>query len=148
MTGYAIDRTCPRCNAVPGAACVNMKSGRPLVGFHPGRAHAPLPNRLLSDQPKLLSDQPKPKLGGKPPVPPPPRPKREVAVERVVQYRASDGTMHDSFHAAVKHDTTYAIETWLANWLHAERVAHPGTVAQALALALRTQFNITRKKGD
>lgn len=81
------------------------------------------------------------------PLPLPPLPKaRADGVDRVVQFRALDGTMHDTYAQARKHSSTFALETWLANWLHGENVQHPGTVAQGLAYALRANFNISKRK--
>jgi hypothetical protein len=79
------------------------------------------------------------------PVPPPPRPKREVAVERVVQFRASDGTMHATYAAAIKHEGTVAFGKWLADWLE-EHSYREQPDADKLAAAIRNQWNVTRKK--
>lgn len=67
-------------------------------------------------------------------------------VKRVVRYVADDGTEHETYAAARKHNTTYALENWLANWLHAEGVSCPATVANVLAPALRKDWVISKRK--
>ncbi len=121
MTELAVG--CPECHVPAGHGCRNRKSGQPLVGFHHQRTQA-----------FLVS------VGRGKPAPKPGRP------ARVVQYRAADGTLHDTYQQAQKHDKDTALESWLSHWLHAANIEHPATAAALLAPALRAEWHISKKR--
>ena len=112
-----LDHPCPVCNVPAGTFCVNLKSGKPLVGSHPTRGE----------------------------LPPPPKPKRVVAVERVVQFKASDGTMHDTYAAAVRASTTAELAHWLGVYIM-QHCDHEAPDADHLAAALRNEYTLVRRK--
>lgn len=66
-------------------------------------------------------------------------------IKRVVRYVADDGTEHETYVAARKHNTTHALESWLAEFFYN---LHYGTEAECadLAAALRRDWNISKRK--
>lgn len=107
-----LDHPCPVCNVPAGTFCVNLKSGKPLVGSHPTRGQ--------------------------------PKPERIVAVERVVQFKASDGSMHDTYAAARRASTDAALADWLGVYCMQRGIT---TVdPYDLAAALRAEYNLSRRK--
>jgi hypothetical protein len=68
-------------------------------------------------------------------------PKREVAVERVVQFKTSDGASHDTYAAALRHEHTLELGKWLDDWSYRE--APDG---KALAAAIKEAWTVSRRK--
>jgi hypothetical protein len=119
-----LDVECPECHVSAGYGCRNRKSGQRLVGFHRQRTQA-----------FLVS------VGRGKPAPKPGRP------ARVVQYRATDGTLHDTYQQAQKHDKDTALVRWFDEWI-GENSAHGELTATATQLveALRAEWHISKKR--
>jgi hypothetical protein len=55
-------------------------------------------------------------------------------IEQVTQWTAKDGSLHDTFDAAVRHTTDHELAMWLDAWFE-ENTAHQELVATANDLA-------------
>lgn len=66
-------------------------------------------------------------------------------VKRVVRYVAYDGTEHETHAAARKHNTTHALEAWLADFFYDLDYGSKGECSD-LADALRKDWNISKRK--
>jgi len=66
--------------------------------------------------------------------------------QRVVQFRASDGTMHDTYAAAQKHEHSLEFGIWLNEWLD-ENSYRECPSGQELAAAIKEAWTVSRRKG-
>jgi len=66
--------------------------------------------------------------------------------KRVVQFRASDGTMHDTYAAAQKHEHSLEFGIWLNEWLE-ENSYRECPSGQELAAAIKEAWTVSRRKG-
>lgn len=72
--------------------------------------------------------------------------KSKTTPQRVVQFRASDGSMHDTYGAALKHDHSLEFGQWLDEWLY-EHCDHEVPDGQELAEAIKQEWSVSRRKG-
>lgn len=73
------------------------------------------------------------------------KPAKTIVVEKVVQYRTTDNTLHDTYHAAVKHEHGMEFARWLEAWLD-EYSYRDCPSATALAMAIKERYIITKRK--
>jgi hypothetical protein len=66
--------------------------------------------------------------------------------ERVVQFKASDGSLHPTYAAAEKYEKSQELTKWLEDWLDDNCEAYEGPSPQRLAEALKAEWNISRKR--
>ena len=65
--------------------------------------------------------------------------------QRVVQFRASDGSMHDTYAAAQKHEHSLEFGNWLDEWLD-ENSYRECPSGQELAAAIKEAWMVSRRK--
>lgn len=128
----ATDVTCPMCNVAAGQRCRNLKSGAPLVGVHGERAAAAA--AASSAALHELGTASKPTKAAR------------YGIERVTQFKAADGTLHDTFNAAVKHTNDAELARWLNEWWrdNSEHGELTGSIEQ-LAAYLKKDWIISRR---
>jgi len=66
--------------------------------------------------------------------------------KRVVQFRASDGSMHDTYAAAQKHEHSLEFGIWLENWLQEKNSYCEFPRGQELAAAIKEAWTVSRRK--
>ena len=67
--------------------------------------------------------------------------------KRVVQFRASDGSMHDTYAAAQKHEHSLEFGNWLDEWMENNGYWREAPSGQDLAAAIRKEWTVSRRKG-
>jgi hypothetical protein len=73
---------------------------------------------------------------------------RNQGVERVVRFKALDGTEHETHAAARRHNTDMALTRWLESWVtaHPWRANELAENVEQLAAALRKDWIISQRK--
>lgn len=70
---------------------------------------------------------------------------KRLAPQRVVQFRASDGSMHDTYAAATKHEHSLEFAHWLDDWI-GEHCDHEAPSGKELADAIKAEWSVSRRK--
>jgi hypothetical protein len=65
---------------------------------------------------------------------------------RIVQFQASDSTLHATYAAAIKHEHGIELAMWLDNWMDERGWADDGPSGTQLSDAIKGSWSVSRRK--